>query len=57
MRVRLKRISGDRPRRRRRLIEQNRNGDIALFSEAFRINIFRLLPVGAAVNDVFDKRV
>ena len=30
MRVGLQRIARDRPRRRRRLVEQDRNGDVAL---------------------------
>src|ERR1043165_1036014 len=45
VRIRLKRIPRDRSRGRRRLIEQDRDGDIALLSKALRINILRLSTV------------
>jgi hypothetical protein len=57
MRVWLKRISGNCSGCRRRLVEQNRNGDISFTSEAFRVDSFGLLTVGAFVNDVINQRV
>ena len=42
MRVRLQRISRDRARGRGRLVEQDRDRDVALFSQTFCVDIFRL---------------
>src|ERR1051325_10400635 len=45
-------MTTDGARRRRGLIEQERDGDIALAAQPLRVETLRLLPVGPSVDDV-----
>ena len=57
MRVRLQRIAGNGAGGRAGLVEQQRNGDITLFAQAFGVDILGLLAVGPAIDDKIDQRV
>src|SRR5947209_17868779 len=57
MRVGLQGVASNRARGRRGLIEQERDGNVALASQTFGIDALRLLAVGASVNDVINQRV
>src|SRR6185369_14978809 len=56
-RVGLQRMTANSARRRRRLVQQERDRHVATPPQAFRVDAFRLLAIGASIDHVIDDGV